>query len=111
MSPAERDRIVRRIRACLALASSPEPHEAAAALRRAQALFRMPFRGIEDEHDGGFAIVMRPRLIRVEPRFVGRVRGWRYLRHEDAPPDLAPRPDAGDLPADLAAALDELRVG
>ena len=40
MSPAERDRILRRIRHCLALAGSPEPHEAAAALRQAQKLMR-----------------------------------------------------------------------
>lgn len=40
MTPAERDRILRRIRACLALAASPEPHEAAAALRQAQVWMR-----------------------------------------------------------------------
>ena len=37
MSPAERDRILRRIRACLASRwARSEPHEAAAALRQAQ---------------------------------------------------------------------------
>ena len=40
MSPAERERILRRIRACLRLAGSPEPHEAAAALRQAQRWMR-----------------------------------------------------------------------
>ena len=40
MTPAERARILRRIRACLALAASPEPHEAAAALRQAQVWMR-----------------------------------------------------------------------
>ena len=40
MSPPERDRILARIRACLRLADSPEPHEAAAALRQAQKLMR-----------------------------------------------------------------------
>ena len=40
MTHAERDRILRRIRACLRLAGSPEPHEAAAALRQAQAWMR-----------------------------------------------------------------------
>ena len=78
--------------------------------RRAQALFRMPFVTVEDEGDGGFAIMMRPELIRVERRFVGRVRGWRYLAAEDAPPDLPQRDPAGDVPADLAEALDELGV-
>ncbi len=34
------DRIIERIRKCLALASSPEAHEAAAALRQARALMR-----------------------------------------------------------------------
>ena len=79
--------------------------------RRAQALFRMPFMAVEDEGDGGFAIMMRPELIRVEPRFVGRVRGWRYLAAEDAPPDLPQRTRDEDLPEDLARALDELGVG
>jgi hypothetical protein len=37
---AARDGLLRRIRACLALADSPEPHEAAAALRQADALMR-----------------------------------------------------------------------
>ena len=36
----ERERILRRIRACLRLAGSPEPHEAAAALRQAQVWMR-----------------------------------------------------------------------
>ena len=55
--------------------------------RRAQALFRMPFVEVE-ETVGGFAICMRPELIRVERHFVGRVRVWRYLEAADAPPDL-----------------------
>ena len=79
--------------------------------RRAQALFRMPFVDVEDEEDGGFAICMRPELIRVERRFVGRVRGWRYLPAKDAPPDLPERIRDEDLPEDLARALDEMGVG
>ena len=78
--------------------------------RRAQALFRMPFVEVE-ESDDGWAICMRPELIRVERHFVGRVRGWRYLPAESAPPDLPRRDPAGDVPADLARALDELGVG
>lgn len=77
--------------------------------RRAQALFRMPFTGIE-EADGGVAICMRPELIRCEPWFVGRVRGWRYLDADKAPPDLPQRARDEDLPEDLAKALDELGV-
>ena len=78
--------------------------------RCAQALFRMPFVEIE-EFRGGWCIVMRPELIRVERHFVGRVRGWRYLEASSAPPDLPRREPAGDVPADLARALDELGVG
>lgn len=78
--------------------------------RRAQALFRMPLVEIEAS-DGGFAICMRPELIRVERRFVGRVRGWRYLDDANAPSDLPEREQADDLPADLARVLDELGVG
>lgn len=64
--------------------------------RRAQALFRMPFVEVE-EHDDGFAICMRPELIRVERHFVGRVRGWRYLDAASAPPDLPEREPADEL--------------
>jgi hypothetical protein len=39
-STPDRDAALRRVRACLALAESPEPHEAAAALRQAEALMR-----------------------------------------------------------------------
>ena len=68
--------------------------------RRAQALFRMPFVEVE-EYRGGWTICMRPELIRVERRFVGRVRGWRYLADADRPTDLPEHEPAGDL-------LDEL---
>ena len=77
--------------------------------RRAQALFRMPLVEIE-ENDNGFAICMRPKIIRVERRFVGRVRGWRYLTEESAPPDLPQHEYDGDIPEDLAQALDEFGV-
>lgn len=39
------------------------------------------------------------------------LRERRHLAAADATPDLAPRPDAGDVPEDLARALDELGVG
>ena len=76
--------------------------------RRAQTLFRMPFVDIHEEGDG-YAICMRPELIRVERLFVGQVRGWRYLT--DASPDLPKRDVDEDLPEDLAKAFDELGVG
>ena len=62
------------------------------------------------EADGdGCAICMRPELVRVEHRRVGFVRGWRYLRDEDAPPDLVGAPAAGDEPPpEMAAELREL---
>jgi hypothetical protein len=40
MTPEERARALSKIKKCLALSASPEPHEAAAALRQAQALMR-----------------------------------------------------------------------
>ena len=77
-------------------------------VRRSQTLFRMPLLDIE-ESDEGVAICMRPKLIRVEPHFVGRVRGWRYLSAANAPADMAHREPAGDdVPEDLARAIDEL---
>ena len=77
--------------------------------RRAQTLFRMPLVSI-DENDRGFAICMRPKIIRVERRCVGRVRGWRYLKGEDAPADLPDHQRDETLPEDLARALDEMGV-
>ena len=67
-----------------------------------ETLFRMPFAAIEEE-DGGWAICMRPRLIEVERRHVGFLRGWRYLPAANAPPDM-PAADPEAAPADLRAA-------
>ncbi len=50
-------------------------------------VFRMPLVEIEVRRSG-VCIAMRPKLIRVEPRKVGMVRGWRYLAAADAPPDI-----------------------
>lgn len=50
-------------------------------------------------------IVLAPGLIAVEPRAHRPFQGWRYLRAEDAPRDLAALEGGGDLPADLAAEL------
>jgi len=75
--------------------------------KRNQALFRMPFVEIEGEA-GDWAICMRPELIRVRQDFVGKVRGWRYLKHADAPPDLPRVAGAGDAPPEMAAELKEL---
>ena len=47
----------------------------------------MPFVDIE-ESEGGWAICMEPKLIPVHQLHVGKVRGWRYLKAEDAPKDI-----------------------
>ena len=75
-------------------------------VRRGIARFRMPLVRVSPS-DGGWAIIMRPELIRVEQKRVGMVRGWRYLKDADAPPDLAPPPD-GAPPPTMAAELREL---
>ena len=64
-------------------------------------LFRMPFIEVErEEHH--YSIAMEPRLIRVEPLYVGFLRGWRYLERDNAPKDLHT-----SMPADLASAADK----
>lgn len=75
--------------------------------KRNRALFRMPFVGLE-EHGPGWGICMRPELIRVYQHHVGKVRGWRYLKGEDAPPDLPAVEIAGaDLPPEMKRDLEE----
>lgn len=79
--------------------------------KRNQALFRMPFVDIYEDGDG-YEITMRPELIRVRQDHVGKVRGWRYLRDDDAPPDLPDLPQARlchgeELPPGLEAGLKE----
>ena len=75
---------------------------------RRRALFRMPIVEVESDGDG-WAICMRPELVRTEQHAVGFVRGWRYLRDEDAPPDLVGAPAAGDEPPPgMAAQLREM---
>ncbi len=77
-------------------------------VRARHAVFRMPFLRVAPS-SRKFAIVMTPRLIRVERRRVGFVRGWRYLNDADAPADLAPREDigAGDMPPGMFSELRE----
>lgn len=75
--------------------------------KRNQALFRMPFVEIE-ESGGGWAICMRPELIRVRQDFVGKVRGWRYLEDRDAPPDMQQNQIATDMPPEMQAELKEM---
>ena len=77
-------------------------------------LFRMPLVEVEIEavsYDGREReadIAMSPQLIRVEHKRVGMVRGWRYLKADDAPPDICPT-DGGQASGDvLPAELREL---
>lgn len=57
------------------------------------------------------AMVLEPEIIRVAPALRRPFQGWRYLKPEDAPPDL-PRGRAGeaDLPPELRAQLAEIGV-
>ena len=58
-------------------------------------LFRMPFVSVDEDDpetaarfQGRVLVTMRPELIRVEPKHIGFLRGWRYC--VDPPADLAP---------------------
>ena len=69
-----------------------------------------------DEHVGQdgirrCAIVYHPELVRVAATTRRAFQGWRYMKSEDAPPDLTMQ-KAGEeaLPADLSAKLAEIGV-
>ena len=72
--------------------------------------------GVEDSVDPGEAvkpkcrIVLDPEIVLTEPWPHRPFQGWRYLKSEDAPPDLAAGTTPDDLPADLAVALREMGV-
>ena len=51
--------------------------------------------GIEERFRNHWSFTCRPEIIPVEARRVGFLRGWRYLKAADAPPDLPP-PDTAD---------------
>ena len=60
-----------------------------------------------EEDDGGkpkCRIVLAPDLIRTDPWPHRPFQGWRYLKPEDAPPDLGARAN-DDMPPELAAEL------
>ncbi len=57
------------------------------------------------------AIVLDPELVRVAPAPRQPFQGWRYLKPEDAPPDLtALKPGEDALPPTLSRALAEIGV-
>jgi len=70
---------------------------------------RSPLLGFEQRPDGRWWIRLEPRLIPVEPRPRRAHQGWRYLKAEDAPRDLAKGEDTGEvLPGKLAGELARL---
>lgn len=57
------------------------------------------------------AIVLDPEIIRTQNSLRRAFQGWRYLKPEDAPPDLPEgREDEADLPVELNRALAEIGV-
>ena len=57
------------------------------------------------------ALVLDPKIVKVEPRPKRPFQGWRYLTGEDAPPDLTADGEAmAEMPAKLRAALSDLGI-
>ena len=56
------------------------------------------------------AIRLDPRIVRTHPQPRRPFQGWRYLRAEDAPADLAAGAATHDLPPALVAGLAEIGV-
>lgn len=72
---------------------------------------RSPILGFEQrQEDGRWHIRLAPQLVAVETKPKRAHQGWRYLKDEDAPRDLAAGEDAGDImPPRLAHEL--MRLG
>ena len=62
----------------------------------------------DGEGIGRCDLVLDPVLVPVEPAPKRPFQGWRYLKPEDAPPDLRAGAGGADLPPELRAALREL---
>ena len=72
---------------------------------------RAPIVAIEDVTDGDgkrCALLYEPQLIRTVPRRHRPFQGWRYLRAEDAPPDLDGKSIGADRPPEMISELKEL---
>ena len=71
---------------------------------------RSPILGFEQREDNGrWWIRLERKLIPVEPRARRAHQGWRYLKPEDAPPDLGSGTMSGDmLPGNLVKELAKL---
>lgn len=77
-------------------------------------LARQPITGFEPQQgeDGirRCAILLDPAVIRTHPQPRRPFQGWRYLRPEEAPADLAAGPEAGGLPPKMLADLAQIGV-
>lgn len=69
---------------------------------------RSPLLGFEQKPDGRWWIRLEPRLIAVEPIHRRAHQGWRYLKPEDAPADLAAGGESAILPGNMVAELGRL---
>jgi hypothetical protein len=54
------------------------------------------------------ALLLDPTLARTRLRSFRAFQGWRYLRTEDAPPDIIAGADTADVPDDMATELKSL---
>lgn len=70
---------------------------------------RSPILGFEKTPEGKWWIELSPELIGVHPKPKRAHQGWRYLKEENAPADLAEGEDIGDvLPGKLMGKLSRL---
>ena len=88
-------------------------------VHKRKTVFRMPFLGIEPVRDfapdagprfiNQVAICCAPEIVMVERYPVRFLRGWRYLRGVDAPPDLPAESgnDARNMPPNMRRELEE----
>lgn len=69
---------------------------------------RSPLIGFAPKEDGRQWIRLEPKLVLVHPRPKRAHQGWRYLRDEEAPPDLASGDMSEALPGKLVSELAKL---
>lgn len=70
---------------------------------------RSPIIGFADNNAGRYWIRVQPRLVLVQPCPKRAHQGWRYLKDEDAPPDLAGSLTSAEaMPVDMARELGRL---
>lgn len=69
---------------------------------------RSPLLGFEQTPGGRWWIRLEPKLIAVEAMTKRAHQGWRYLKAEDAPADLAEGADGASLPGNMVAELGRL---